>query len=161
MELPFLETHEQITGNEATCIFLHKTEAANWQESYCIYKYLTLGRPSISGFESETKMLLYNHQWLIITEVPQNSPSCLKIKQGWKCRLFHSNSQIRSGRKRSTTSRSTQKMSPFKPFPDPRVALLDFTLSNARQLYSSLGPPSGRKGLTYWLFESPGVSIEF
>ena len=48
----FLETHEQITGNEATCIFLHKTEAANLQESYCIN---TLGRPSISGFESETK----------------------------------------------------------------------------------------------------------
>ena len=41
-----------ITGNEATCIFLHKTEAANLQESYCIN---TLGRPSISGFESETK----------------------------------------------------------------------------------------------------------
>ena len=121
-----------------------------------------LGRSSISGFESETKMLLYNHQWLIITEVPQNSPSCLKIKQGWKCRLFHSNNQNRSGRKRPTTSiRSTQKMSPFKPFADPRVAFLDFTLSNARQLSSSMGPPSGRKGLTHWLFESPGVSIEF
>ena len=52
MELPFLETDEQITGNEDTCNFLHKTEAANLQESYCIN---ILERPSISEFESETK----------------------------------------------------------------------------------------------------------
>ena len=44
MELPFLKTQDQITGNEATCNFLHETEAANLQESYCIN---TLGRPSL------------------------------------------------------------------------------------------------------------------
>ena len=148
-----------ITGNEATCIILHKTEAANWQESYCIYKYL---RKAI-----HIRVWIWNKNVTLQSSLIDHYRSTSKIsvlfenKTRMKVQVVHSKSQIRSGRKRSTTSRSTQKMSPFKPFPDPRVALLDFTLSNARQLYSSMGPPSGRKGLTHWLFESPGVSIEF
>ena len=32
------------------------------------------------------------------------------------------------------------------------MALIDFTLSNARRFYSSMGNPSGLKGLNYCLF---------
>ena len=40
------------------------------------------------------------------------------------------------------------------------MALIDFTLSNARRFYSSMGSPSGVKGLTLHVGEANG-SIQY
>ena len=40
----------------------------------------------------------------------------------------------------------------------PRVTLIDFTLSNARRFYSSMGNPTGVKGLRT-CFHVPGKSL--
>ena len=43
--------------------------------------------------------------------------------------------------------RQKETLKPFKPH-ECQMALVDFTLSNARRFYSSMGNPLGLKGLT-------------
>ena len=43
--------------------------------------------------------------------------------------------------------RQKETLKPFKPH-EGQMALVDFSLSNARQFYSSMGNPLGLKGLT-------------